>query len=99
MIPKHKHYKSEEYLKTVRMNPCLICESPASDAHHMRGAEPKGFSGMGLKRSGDEWAVPLCRNHHVESHMHGDERTWWDLKGIDSIEWAKNHFKNWRDHQ
>jgi hypothetical protein len=25
-------------------------------------------------------------------HRFGDERTWWDLEGIDPLEWAK---KNW----
>jgi hypothetical protein len=25
-------------------------------------------------------------------HRFGDERTWWDLEGIDPVEWAK---KNW----
>jgi hypothetical protein len=29
-------------------------------------------------------------------HRFGDERTWWDLEGIDPLEWAK---KNWDKHK
>lgn len=47
-------------------------------------AEP---SAMGLK-SGDNWAVPLCHTHHTELHMRGDERVWWDLHGVDPIDWC-----------
>jgi hypothetical protein len=48
-------------------------------------AEP---SAMG-KKSGDDWAVPLCADHHTELHAFGDEKTWWDLRGVDPVEWCK----------
>ena len=41
------------------------------------------------KKSGDDWAVPLCYEHHGELHYYGDEKTWWDLKGVDPMEWCK----------
>ena len=47
---------------------------------------------MGRKTS-DNWAVPLCHKCHMELHAFGDEQTWWDILGIDPIEWAK---ENWR---
>jgi hypothetical protein len=50
-------------------------------------AEP---SAMG-KKSGDDWAVPLCADHHAELHSYGDEKTWWDLKGVDPMEWCERH--------
>ena len=43
-------------------------------------------------KSGDNWAVPLCHEHHMQMHKFGDERTWWDINGIDPMEWAR---KNW----
>jgi len=33
--------------------------------------------------------VPLCRDCHSELHRYGDEKTWWDLIGIDPVNWAK----------
>ncbi len=76
--------KDKKHLSWVRSQGCLICER-WSQAHHVMFAEP---SAMG-KKSGDDWAVPLCADHHTEVHAYGDERTWWDLKGIDPIEWCK----------
>jgi hypothetical protein len=76
--------KDKKHLSWVRSQGCLICER-WSQAHHVMFAEP---SAMG-KKSGDDWAVPLCADHHTELHACGDERTWWDLKGIDPIEWCK----------
>jgi hypothetical protein len=45
-------------------------------------------SAMGL-RSGDDYAVPLCATHHRQLHAHGDERTWWALKGVDPMSWLE----------
>jgi len=52
-------------------------------------AEPNA---MGMK-VGDNWCVPLCRPCHMKLHAFGDERTWWDLKGIDPLAWAKNNWE------
>lgn len=76
--------KDNKRLAWVRMQGCLICQR-WSQAHHLMFAEP---SAMG-KKTGDDWAVPLCADHHAELHAYGDERTWWDLKGVDPVEWCK----------
>jgi hypothetical protein len=33
----------------------------------------------------------------MKLHHYGDERTWWDLKGIDPIEWAKYNWETFND--
>ena len=33
----------------------------------------------------DEFAVPLCRTHHLALHRHGDEAAWWTSAGIDAL--------------
>jgi hypothetical protein len=33
----------------------------------------------------DEFAVPLCREHHPELHRRGDERRWWKDAGVDAL--------------
>ena len=78
--------KSSKHLAWVRTKGCLIC-GRWSQAHHLMFAEP---SAMGLK-SGDEWAVPVCADHHLELHNYGDEKTWWDMKGVDPLSWCKQH--------
>ena len=42
----------------------------------------------GFRRTGDQFAVPLCQKHHEELHKHGNESNWWSLQGIGPIEWA-----------
>ena len=79
--------KDEAWLKKIRTMPCLICEG-WSQAHHLMHAEP---SAMG-RRSGDNWAVPLCAAHHRDLHLTGDEQVWWATHGIDPIEWARTNY-------
>ena len=86
-VPKHKKIRDEKYLKTLRGSPCLVCGRGA-EAHHLQHV---GERGVGL-RSGDNWAVPLCHNCHMSLHKFGNERKWWNIEGIDVIEWAE---KNW----
>lgn len=50
---------------------------------------------LGLK-NGDNWTVPLCHAHHMELHASPmPERTWWSLRGIDPIKWAKHNYSQW----
>jgi hypothetical protein len=37
----------------------------------------------------DDMTVPLCDMHHKELHMHGNEKRWWALQGVDPEEWIK----------
>jgi len=50
---------------------------------------------MGRKVS-DRFTVPLCQLHHRELHRRGNERAWWEGRGIDplviaAILWGKTH--------
>lgn len=47
-------------------------------------------------KSGDEYTVPLCHACHMALHAFGDERLWWDLLGIDPLDWAKSNYEAWR---
>jgi hypothetical protein len=65
MIEKPKRYESEAFLRFVRTQPCVVCESAnygEVDAHHV---ETRGSGGSDLS------AIPLCRMHHTEIHMVG----------------------------
>lgn len=75
-------------MRQVRSFPCLICGSPAVDAHHLTYAQPKA---MGLKVD-DKYTVPLCRLHHSELHANGDERLWWDLQGVNPEDFLDERF-------
>ena len=87
---RSKRVRSKAYIKTLQGKPCLFCKQEA-EAHHVRFAEP---SAMGMK-VGDNWCVPLCHTCHMQLHAFGDERTWWDLQGIDPLKWAK---KSWESY-
>ena len=87
LIPKETYVRDEAYLRTVRGQPCLVCGMPGS-AHHVMYGQRRGVS----LKTGDNWVVPLYHRCHMQLHHYGDERTWWDLQGIEPLDWAR---KNW----
>ena len=68
-IRKTVHRRNKAHLKFVAAQPCLICRRTPCDAHHLKFAQPRA---LGRKVS-DEFAVPLCREHHRKLHHHGNE--------------------------
>ena len=81
-----KRIRDREHLKYVASQPCLICGRQPTQAHHLTFAQPRA---RGLKTS-DEWVVPLCNLHHRQLHDRGDERGYWEGKGIDAEFSAKS---------
>ena len=92
-------YKSEKYLKDVRGHACLVCGNIMVDAHHPGTSVTGKQRGFGLKRCGDDLAVPLCRTDHMIAHSKGKEIQFWLDYGIDPIEWAEKNFKRWKSSQ
>jgi len=89
---RSKRVRSQKYLKTLRGSPCLVCGYGA-EAHHIMFAEPNA---MGMK-VGDNWCVPLCHSCHMKLHRFGDERTWWDLQGVDPVKWARLNWEKFNE--
>ena len=87
--------RSQKYLAHIRKHPCLICGTTEVQAHHLRHADQRGW---GMK-NGDEWAVPLCADHHMDCHRTGKENMWWVMNGIDAMAWAELSYKNWMEKQ
>jgi hypothetical protein len=91
-IGKTLRLRDRDHLKFVTTQPCLACGRSPSDAHHLRFSQGRA---LGRKVS-DEFTVPLCRAHHRELHLRGDERIWWRQLNIDpmltaSALWAQTH--------
>jgi hypothetical protein len=92
VIRKPVRERDREHLKFVASQPCLVCGRTPSDAHHIKFAEQRA---MGRKVS-DRFTVPVCRLHHRELHRRGNERAWWDGKGIEPLViaatlWERTH--------
>jgi hypothetical protein len=90
-ISEPKRIRSKEHLRFVAAKPCIICGRSPSQAHHLRFAQSRGLS---LKVS-DDFTVPLCALHHRENHTTGDERRWWQERGLDPLQvanelWSKS---------
>lgn len=79
--PTTKRHRNKDHLKRLSGLPCLACGRKPSHAHHLRFAQARG---LGLKVS-DEFTVPLCAIDHDALHRAGDERKWWEAKGIDPV--------------
>src|SRR6202008_4866886 len=71
-LSEPRRYRDRAHLEFVASQPCLLCGRQPCDAHHLRFMQPRALG----RRVSDEFAVPLCRTHHRESHRHGDEATW-----------------------
>lgn len=80
-ISEPKRIRCKEHLRFVASQPCMICGRSPSQAHHVRFAQSRG---LGLKVS-DEFTVPLCALHHRENHATGDEKRWWQNRGLDPL--------------
>lgn len=79
------------HLAKIRQMHCLVCgKPPPNEAAHIRcGAieyDKPACTGMQTKPS-DWWTLPLCAEHHrtgpYAQHKTGDERKWWEVRGID----------------
>jgi hypothetical protein len=77
--PVREHDRN--HLRFVASQPCLVCGRAPSDAHHLKFAEQRA---MGRKVS-DKFTVPICRLHHRDLHRRGNERAWWENRGIDPL--------------
>jgi hypothetical protein len=45
----------------------------------------------------DEFTVPLCASHHRENHTTGDERRWWQDRGLDPLAIAGDLWRQSRE--
>jgi ERF superfamily len=88
-ISKPVRERDRNHPRFVASQPCLICGRAPSDPHHIKFAEHRA---MGRKVS-DKFTVPVCRLHHRELHQRGNERTWWEAKGIDPLPIASTLWK------
>jgi len=69
-------------MAVVRSHGCCICKNPVADAHHLRSV---GHLASAALKNGDDFTIPLCRRHHDELHVHGDEQIFLALHGIDVL--------------
>lgn len=94
-VPQRRALRCEQgndpdYLALVRQCPCLYCGvEPAGEAAHVRLASAAfgKASGMGKKPS-DEWALPLCRDDHLNARHaqhRRSEAAFWDGLGINPL--------------
>lgn len=85
-FPKEpRRTRNKLHLAFVRSQACLICKKTPADAHHLKFAQPRA---LGRKVS-DEFTVPLCRCHHQELHLNGNENAWWTNMQISPLPIAK----------
>jgi hypothetical protein len=85
VISKPVRDRDRAHLKFVAAQPCLVCGRTPSDPHHVKFAEQRA-----LGRKVSRFTVPICRLHHRELHRRGNERAWWDSRGIDPLPIAAN---------
>lgn len=88
--PKPEKEDDPDYLALVRQCPCLYCGlEPAGEAAHVRFASAAfgKASGMG-KTPSDKWALPLCRDDHLNARHaqhRRSEAAFWQGLGINPL--------------
>jgi hypothetical protein len=85
-LSEPQRLRDKEHLRFVASQPCLLCSAFPCDAHHLRFAQPRALG----RKVGDDFTVPLCRQHHRDLHDSGNEAAWWHDMGIDALEIAKD---------
>lgn len=87
---KCESYEDDAYLASVRALPCLYCGvEPCGEAAHIRYASAAFGKSSGLqKKPADRWALPLCRDDHLNArhaqHKQNEEAFWLAL-GINPL--------------
>jgi hypothetical protein len=89
-LSEPRRVRDKEHLRFVASQPCLLCSALPSDAHHLRFSQPQALG----RKVGDDFTVPLCRQHHRDLHDSGNEAAWWHDMGIDALKIAK---QLWRE--
>ncbi|NAR78955.1 DUF968 domain-containing protein [Acinetobacter haemolyticus] len=79
--------RDRKRLEAIRKLPCVVCgRSPVDAAHSNQSAHNKG---LGIK-AGDEFTIPLCRQHHVEydqfQKMNRSQSVEWFAKMLEKTE-------------
>lgn len=70
---KDNPIRSKAYLAWVREQPCILCQDPNSEPHHIIAT---GDGVMGGKAC-DLLTMPVCRRHHNEIH---EKPEYWELQ-------------------
>lgn len=81
---KFKAFRSRQYLKWVKQQPCVMCGAPADDPHHLKGVGHMSGGGM---TAPDSMVMPVCRRHHDEIHRTPElwDRQWeWVARTLDA---------------
>jgi hypothetical protein len=86
ILSEPKRLRDPEHLKFIVRHGCVICGKNRVHAHHLTFAQPNALG----KKVSDEFTVPLCPTHHRELHHAGNEKGWWQEKGIDPAQLARN---------
>jgi len=84
-LTKAARKRNKAHLAFVAAQPCIVCRRSPSDAHHLKFAQPRALG----RNVSDEFTVPLCRDHHLQLHQHGNEAAWWANLKIAPQETAK----------
>ena len=80
-LGKPVRLRDKDHRKFVLRQPCLVCGRVPSDPHHLTFTQPRAMG----RRVSDEFIVPVCRVHHRELHLSGDEAAWWRKLNIDPL--------------
>jgi ERF superfamily len=80
-LGKTVRLRDKDHRRFVLRQPCLVCGRVPSDPHHLTFTQPRALG----RRVSDEFIVPVCRVHHRELHLSGDEFAWWRSLNIDPL--------------
>jgi ERF superfamily len=80
-LGKPVRLRDKDHRKFVLRQACLVCGRVPSDPHHLTFTQPRALG----RRVSDEFIVPVCRVHHRELHLSGDEVAWWRKLNIDPL--------------
>lgn len=72
--------RDKAHLRFVSGLPCCIpvCGRPSGPPHHLL----RGSDKCAGRKAGDNFALPMCPEHHTALHLNGDEPWFLDWHGV-----------------
>lgn len=84
-----KPIRDKKHIAFLREFGCVICQRPSGPPHHLL----RGSDKCGGRQAGDNFALPMCPEHHHALHADGNERTFLWAHGIDGPALAKQLYE------
>ena len=78
---KKPKIRSKKHLNFLKQLNCVRCGRSPCDPHHLKSGTDSGMA----TKSGDNWVIPVCHEHHMEIHQKGERTFFSDIDSAKAL--------------